>query len=191
MAILDQNVVYLGSDSASTDENNTLVTRKGCSKSWMVELPGFQNVLVGFSGMFATGTWIRYGFSWPKKRKQETMMEYLVRQVQPSLKKSLEERFADQESRTDWEVLVAYPKHIFKLQPCGNVEESILPYNCIGNGQQLASGVLHYSLDFLTPWESMEKAYEICKVHCTSIAGPFYIHALTENGIFVNGENLK
>jgi hypothetical protein len=187
IAYLDQNVVYLGSDSASTDDNNELVCRKGCSKSWVLEVRGLGNVLVGFSGMFATGMWIRYGFHWPSKKSSESIEEYLVRIVQPALQKSLQTRFIldVDERRTNWELLFAVPDHIFKIQACGNIEECLFAYAAIGDGAQIAEGVLYCSVD-LPPWESMEKAFYVSSLHRASVKGPFHIHALTKNGICID-----
>jgi hypothetical protein len=187
IALLDHNVVYLGSDSASTDDANEIVCRKGCSKSWVVQIQGIGKVLVGFSGMFATGMWIRHGFHWPSKKKNESVEAYLVRSVQPAIQSSLNERFLPEtdERKTNWELLFAIPSEIYKIQACGNVESSSFPYACIGDGAQVAEGVLYCS-DHLDPWESMEKAFYVSSLHRVGIQGPFYIHALTKNGICVD-----
>lgn len=187
IAYLDNNIVYLGSDSASTDDANELVCRKGCSKSWIQHIQGIGKVLVGFSGMFSTGMWIRYGFTWPSKKKGESIESYLVRAVQPALQTSLHERFTQEtdERKTNWELLFALPSFIFKIQSCGNVESSCFPYAAIGDGAQVAEGVLYCS-DHLPPWESMEKAFYVSSLHRVGIQGPFYIHALTKNGICID-----
>lgn len=183
IAMQDGDVVLMGSDSASTDENFDRVIRKGASKMWMQSVAGLGNMCVGFCGQFSIGMWIRFGFEWPKKSwvKRETVEAWLVRDVQPALLKSISKRFKheEEEVRSQWELVVALPGQMFKLQSCGNVESTSDSFLCIGDAASIANGALHVlqKCDVL-PWEAMDVAFEACTQTRASVCSPFHIMTL-------------
>lgn len=180
------DVVVLACDSASTDETFDHVTRSGCSKAWVQNVPGAGPLLVGFSGNFAAGMWIRYGFSWPHKQRGQSLEEFLVVSVHPALRKSLNKRFKVEtdENRTGWQLLVARPREVFKMHACGDVESSTLPFAAIGDGYQIAHGVLHALQDSDEPvWEKLERAFRACVSARATVRGPLHMLALGLHGV--------
>lgn len=186
MAIQHGDVVLLASDSAATDDTFQHVTRAGNSKSWVQSIAGFGQVLVGFSGNFAAGMWIRFGFAWPPKRGAQSFEEYLVVELQPALVKALSKRFpADtDDNRTAWELLIARPRSIFKVHSCGDVESSVLPFATIGDGAHVAHGSLFALQSSDMPvWEQLDVAFQACVSARASVRGPLHILALGKRGI--------
>ena len=186
MAIHDGNVVLMACDSAAIDESFELATRKGCSKAWLQHVEGAGNILVGFSGNFASGLWVRHGFAWPFKPRTESFEAFLVKTVQPHLQKSLQKRFPVEtdENRTQWELLVATPSETFKIRSCGDVENCLGAYACIGDGAQVAQGALHACSENMCSWEALETAFSACKAFRASVSGPLHILALGKHQIW-------
>lgn len=187
IAVQQGDVVFLACDSASTDEAYAHVTRKGCSKAWVQYVPNFGDVLVGFSGNFAAGMWIRHGMSWPPMPPLMSSFEqYLVVCVHPALVKSLGKRFKadNDENRSAWQLLVALPGDIFTLHSCGDVESSVLPFAAIGDGCQIAHGAMFALQSSPEPvWEKLEKILEACLSARATVRGPLHILALGRHGV--------
>jgi ATP-dependent protease HslVU (ClpYQ) peptidase subunit len=186
MAIKHGNVVLMACDSAATDDTFDHVTRAGCSKAWVESIAGAGPCLVGFSGNFAAGMWIRHGFAWPSKHKSETFEKYLVVKVQPALVESLAKRFTSEtdDNRHAWQILIARPHQVFKLHSCGDVESSILPFSAIGDGQQVAHGALFALQDSETPvWDKLDFAFQACVNARSTVRGPLHILALGSQGV--------
>ena len=186
MAIKHGDVVLMACDSAATDDTCDHVTRSGCSKAWVQHMSGTGPLLVGFSGNFAAGMWIRFGFVWPVLHPYETLEEYLVVKVQPALVKSLSKRFKTEmdDNRTAWQLLVARPHEIFRVHSCGDVESSVLPFASIGDGYQVAHGALFALQDSHAPvWEKLESAFRACVNARTTVRGPLHMLALGSQGV--------
>ena len=186
MAIKHGDVVLMACDSAATDDTYDHVTRAGCSKAWVQTIPGAGLCLVGFSGNFAAGMWIRYGFVWPFMHQYESLEEYLVVKVQPALVKCLAKRFKVEtdDNRTGWQLLVARPHEIFKLHACGDVESSTLPFASVGDGYQVAHGALFALQDSAKPvWEKLECAFRACVDSRCTVRGPLHMLALGSQGV--------
>lgn len=191
MVVQHGDVVILACDSASTDDTFDHVTRKGCSKAWVQTISGAGDTLVGFSGNFAAGMWIRFGFQWPQKYAHQTLEEYLVVAVHPALRKCLEKRFKTEtdENRTAWQLLVAQPGQIFKLHACGDVESCILPFSAIGDGYQIAHGVLFALQDAtMDVWDKLEMAFRACVAGRATVRGPLHMLALGKHGVMHSHE---
>jgi ATP-dependent protease HslVU (ClpYQ) peptidase subunit len=186
MALQDGNVMLMACDSAATDDTFELATRKGCSKAWVQHVEGVGKVLVGFSGNYASGLWIRHGFAWPFKPHTESLESFLVKSVQPHLQRSFHKRFPSEtdENRVQWEILVATPSQLFKVRSCGDVEACSGSFACIGDGAQVAQGALHACAHTLSSWEALEAAFSACKTFRASVHGPLHILALGREDIF-------
>jgi ATP-dependent protease HslVU (ClpYQ) peptidase subunit len=193
MVVQHGDVVVLACDSASTDETFDHVTRKGCSKAWVQDISGAQQVLVGFSGNFAAGMWIRFGFEWPRLKRHQSLEEYLVVEVHPALCRSLEKRFKVEtdDNRTAWQLLVARPGEVFKLHSCGDVESTVLPFAAIGDGYQIAHGVLFALQEScFDVWEKLEMAFHACVAGRATVRGPLHMLALGKHGV-MHGQEEK
>lgn len=184
MAVQEGDVVVMACDSAATDDSFELMTRKGCSKAWVQPVRGVGEMLVGFSGNFSTGLWIRHGFKWPRKMPEDSMESWLVKKVQPLLSECLKNRFTSEsdENRTAWQLLVARPRETFKLHACGDVESCSLPYACIGDGAQVAQGALHVLAESVPSWQALEAAFQACVSCRASVRGPLHMLALGLHG---------
>jgi ATP-dependent protease HslVU (ClpYQ) peptidase subunit len=171
----------MGSDSAAIMDDSVSI-RCGSSKSWKCKV-GSEEFLIGFAGNFAEGLFIRYGFSWPL-RKKESLESWLVSKVQPALQKALFERFEQRNKDTeiDWSLLIAAkPGRIFSLSICGDVEECASNFAAIGSGKTAALGclqTLQMEKSSLVSWERAELALRVAQNFLSSVREPFHFQAL-------------
>ena len=181
VAVVDGSCVVMGSDSAAIMDDSISI-RSGSSKSWKCQI-GRDEFLVGFSGNFAEGLFIRYGFAWPERRA-ENMESWLVSKVQPALQEALFKRFEQRNKNTelDWSLLIAAkPGRIFSLSMCGDVEECAFTFAAIGSGKTAALGCLQ-TLELehspLVSWERAELALKVAQTFQSSVRAPFHLQAL-------------
>ena len=179
VAHTDGNAVVIATDSAGTDSDGTLVVRSAGSKSWKVP---DQDVLVGFSGDFSVGNWIRHGFEWPRRPQYMDAHRWLVAHVHVRLRKSLLKRFGDEVIKeADWSLVVGVPRpgRLFVMYACGDVEETSKAYTAIGAGAQLALGCLAALEGCGLPcWERLETAVRVSEQFHASVRGPVHMLAL-------------
>lgn len=216
VAIIDGKCVVMGSDSGSSLEGDDLIRKRaGVSKVWKVHIPvilkkqnyfknkknnksrfrkqdkkvvGGENLIVGFCGTFGEGLFIRHGFQWPLIEQGQTVENWLVKNVQPSLNKSLKQRFGEHEE-FDWSLLIGVkPGRVFALLPCGDVEESVENYSSIGSGSVAALSTLK-TMDYMQEnnkwntsnmysWEKADAALRVAACLHTSVQSPFHCDVL-------------
>jgi ATP-dependent protease HslVU (ClpYQ) peptidase subunit len=168
----------MASDSSSTS-NGTIVVRAGVPKVWKVTC-GIE-LIIGFCGNFGNGQWIRHGFKWPQYDGRP-FFHWLVGVLQPALRRSFVKRFgSDYVDLNSWQLMVgaARPARLFVLSPCGDVEESLKPYACIGSAIDVAKGALEVlEAHDMDPWDRLEAAMRAAKEFHCDVAGPTHIEAL-------------
>lgn len=184
IAILDGHVVVMASDSASTTDDGALVVRRSDSKVWRASSCEL-DLLVGYSGTFTYGVWVRHAFSWPWRPLEMDAAAWLTARVQPALLSGLKARFGDKLD-DNWTLLVGVrerdrPARLFTLFSNGDVEEAAAPYAAIGLGAPPALGCLA-TLDALgctaPAWERLEHAMRIAEMFHSSVRSPVHIEAL-------------
>jgi len=193
IAYQDLHTSYIGSDSACTSSGESSISIRTKSKCWKFEHAGLGTILCGFSGLYATGNAIRYGFHWPtlsstKMLSSQQVIQYLTNEFAPSLKRYLHNKFLKntveclhtvyKDYCTDWYVIVVINKQIYIVNHDGDVEESDSNFACIGSGSETALSCLR-TLETLQsplwPYEKMEFAFEMCTKNLCDIRGPFDI----------------
>ena len=173
---VDGNQVHMATDSATTDEDGSIVVRANNCKCWTVTLSNDQKILVGFAGNCPEMNLFRYSFVWPRI-KTSNFMKYLVDKVMPQMMAQLKERF--HERGLSWNLLIgiANPGRLFVLDDCGDVEESIKPYVAMGSAAAIALGALealrmtNSSLDIE---DRMGCALVTAEEHHSFVRKPFY-----------------
>jgi len=179
---VDGDVVVIGSDSSATDDSGALSTRRGSQKVWVARVQEDFSVLVGFSGGFAQGCWVRHNFKWPQRPVWMAPQQWLVARVQPALKTSLSGRFGSAAwKEMDWALLVGLrsPGRLYVLSPCGDVEEASVPYAAIGAAAQLATGCLAaLEAADLPSWVRVEQALYVSERFHSTVRAPMHILAL-------------
>lgn len=176
-AYKDGDVVIMGSDSSSSDEEYNIHVRHADSKLWKVNLGNIQ-MLVGFSGNFAECQFIKHHFKWPLLYANTTVEKWLVTKVQPALNDQLTKRFKREIS---WSLLLGMnkPARLFTLNDCGDVESHISNYACLGSGFAYAMGALAaFEYSELESWEKVELSIKICETYRMDIRGPVNILTL-------------
>jgi len=170
----DGDVVIMGSDSSSSDEEHNIHIRRPDSKLWKVDL-GNVKMLVGFAGNFAECQFIKHHFKWPLLYNSTSVEKWLVTKVQPALNDQLSKRFKREVS---WSLLVGLnkPARLFTLNDCGDVEYHISKYASLGSGFTYALGALAaMESENLTIWEKVEQSIRIAETYRADVRGPINI----------------
>jgi hypothetical protein len=195
VAIIDGHAVVMASDSASTSDEGELVVRRSGCKVWTARSGHGPvsahdhhtpcDLIVGFSGVFTYGLWVRHAFNWPMRPAGMPSESWLVSRVQPALAAGIKARFGDKVG-DDWTFLVGVREpgaraRLFTLYSNGDVEEAAAPYAAIGLGAAPALGCLA-TLDATgsaTPsWERLQQALDVAEMFHTSVRGPMHVDAL-------------
>jgi ATP-dependent protease HslVU (ClpYQ) peptidase subunit len=143
--------------------------RKHPEKVWKTE----QEFVVGFSGNFAVGQFLRFDFHWDPV--SYPIERWLITVVQPKLKHKIVKRF---EKSEEWNLLIGIEGRIFLLSPCGDVEETIKPFAAIGSGSDCAMGALEalYLTNVDMPsWERVETALYAASATHADVKGPMHL----------------
>ena len=181
VAKTDGDVVLMGCDSSSITDDGKFVVRRGNTKVWKFTL-GSEDIMIGFCGTFAVGSWVRYGFEWPAV--QYPIKQWLVVDVVPALRESIAKRFRlDNKDEFDTTFILCFrrPGRIFVLSPCGDVEEPSNTFTAIGSGSEIALGAmstLKMIGSDLMSWDEVDIALKTSEQHHSSVHGPMHILAL-------------
>jgi ATP-dependent protease HslVU (ClpYQ) peptidase subunit len=159
VAVVDGACIVMGSDSAAV-QDDTLTVRSESSKSWKHTLDDGETIILGFSGNFAEGLFIRHAFKWPRRKLCQQWDTWLVKEVQPALQQAMKKRFEDRKDvNLEWSLLIGVkPGRIFSLSMCGDVEESSMPFAAIGSGAAAALGCM-FALTQSSTTASWDVAY--------------------------------
>jgi ATP-dependent protease HslVU (ClpYQ) peptidase subunit len=182
IAYVDGNAIVMASDSCVT-ESDFITTRGGVPKMWKIN-NSCEDILIGFAGNCAEMTFIRNSFIWPRRDPNQTLEAWLCDSVQPRIQKAIEKRFRYRgpEYLVEWEIILGIkPNRIFRLTPCGDVEENSDNFNAIGSGREVALGSLS-SLELeskkLYSWEKVDVAMTTAEKYIASVRKPFHYTAL-------------
>jgi ATP-dependent protease HslVU (ClpYQ) peptidase subunit len=175
-------------DSASTDEEGTLVIRRGNTKSWLVSLTSGLQLLVGFAGNYSDGTFLRHTFKWPTM-KRSSFMKYFSKDVTKSIRAQLKEQHGDESntSASDWTLLIGYHDgtgpHLVVLYQNGDIEESNLDFTAIGSGSAYALGALDSigrTQNYMSIPDRLHLAMKVAQNHTVGVREPFHMLQLRE-----------
>jgi len=173
-AYCDGDVVIMGSDSSSTDEEHNVHIRRPDCKMWKVDM-GNIKMIVGFAGNFAECQFIKHYFKWPLLYANTTVEKWLVTKVQPHLNEQLAKRF---KRELNWSLLLGInrPARLYTLNECGDVEYHLSSYATLGSGSSYALGALTIleKLD-MTSWEKVEESIKAAEKFRGDVKGPINI----------------
>ena len=167
IAYVDGEVIVMGCDSAASS-GDTVSVRRGAQKIWKTE-----DFVVGFSGGFAIGQYLRYDFKW--EPVSYPLERWLVKTMQPKLKHKIIKHF---EKSEDWNLLIGIKGRVFLLSPCGDVEETIKPFAAIGSGADCAMGALealYLTNQEMRSWERVETALHAASATHPDVKSPMHI----------------
>ena len=175
VAISENNIVYMGADSAGVDNDGGIRTRKDSkifSKS---------SFIIGYDGSFRLGQLIKYGFEIPKILKNADIFEYMVNDFVPLLRNHLITNGLHFKDDGDivGSLLVGIKGRILGIESDFNVSELDCRYNSIGIGSDVALGSLH-STEYteLPPFDRIEMALYAASEFCSGVRPPFSMDSL-------------
>jgi ATP-dependent protease HslVU (ClpYQ) peptidase subunit len=170
--------VYIGGDSAGSNSwqltvrKDTKVFRNG-------------DFLIGACSSFRMIQLLQYALKHPVYEKPlEDNPEHLSCYMATSFIDAVRECFknggyakkeAEQESGGTF--LVGFQGRLFCIQDDYHVGESLCGYSAIGDGEDVACGVL-YATESMRPYERVLLALQAAQYHCTSVSAPFVIESI-------------
>lgn len=178
VGLVADDKVYIGGDSAGSNSWQ-LTVRK--------EAKVFRNgdFLIGASGSFRMIQLLQYAFKPPVYEKPlEHNDDYLSCYMATSFIDAVRECFksggfakkeAEQESGGTF--LVGFQGKLFCIQDDYHVGEALCKYSAIGDGEDVALGVLYATSGF-NPHDRVDVALRAAEYHCTSVSAPFTIESI-------------
>ncbi len=171
-ALVYDNTVYMGADSARVDDGFDLVVRA----DHKVFLNG--EFLIGFTSSFRMGQLLRYAFKPPEIRDDEKdLYEYMVTDFVDAVRNCLKNGGYAQSDKGEeiggW-FLVGVRGRLFRIESDYQVGESVQPYDAVGCGMAYALGVL--SVTHTTdPEERIKLALSSAEKFSAGVRRPFIV----------------
>jgi hypothetical protein len=187
--MLDGNAILSIADSGSFCDDSVRLRKD--AKTFLKDISGLGNVMVGFCGGFNLGQWLHYGLDWPacddavSSTYAEHVETYLVRTLLPTISKSFYKRFVKRgvaaEDANDWIAMVGVPNcGVFTLYPNGDVEKAwdtrfpAMPHACIGSGGAVAFTHIASIKDSpLNSWDILQHGVHAAYDCVSSIRPPY------------------
>jgi len=170
VGVKDKNNIYLGADSAISDNNlvQTMVDPKVWKKGRFV---------FGYAGTLRVGQLIKYKMKIPPINNRKPTL-YMVTSFVDAMRKCLKAAGAAREEHKEEEqenqFLVAFSGHLFEIDNGYGVCEINNPYAAIGSGTEYALGSL-YATEKLPSADRVLKALEASAHFCDSVGGPYHV----------------
>jgi ATP-dependent protease HslVU (ClpYQ) peptidase subunit len=173
VAIAKDGKVFMGGDSAGSDENEDLISPFVMPKVFVRN-----GYTIGYAGSFRFGKLLQYVFDLPTVPKTATTSEklddFMNRVVMQSLKKQAKELDLEKEEM-GYELLMGVNGHIFEIGTDWSALENSLSYNTIGSGTKYAIGSLHTTSGWKEPIKRINVALAAAAEYSMSVAAPFTI----------------
>jgi hypothetical protein len=178
--------VYIGADSAATNDSGQQTIRVdqkifrvgdflfGCTSSYrMVQLLRYRLILPDYP-------------SAPSENEEDQLFRYMATDFIDAVRKCLQEGgYAKKESEREEGgfFLAACQGRLFCVASDYQIEETIIGYNAIGSGDDVALGALHatHQLD-LPPGQRITLALEAAAYHNSSVRAPFAVKSTEHVG---------
>jgi len=166
--------VYIGGDSAGVSGMDIIAR---------ADQKVFTNgeFIFGFTTSFRMGQLIRYAFEPPKRHPDQDLMEYMVIDFVNSLRYVLTEGAMASNNdgvETAGTFLVGHQGRLFTIDADYQVGESLMGYDSVGCGSQIALGSL-FSTDkmkkTMKPTDRIEMALQAAEAFSAGVIGPFTI----------------
>jgi ATP-dependent protease HslVU (ClpYQ) peptidase subunit len=165
VALEDQGTVYMGADSAATEDD--AISLRVNPKIFKIG-----KFLIGYCNSFRYGQIIEHYFK-PPAQQEKDVMKYMITKFVPELKKVLEN---NQYEEKDSSLIIGYDGKIFYIESDWQVGHDTTNYHAIGAGAPYAFGSL-YSTEG-EPFLRIEKALRSAESFCTNVSSPFHYLSL-------------
>lgn len=181
VALAVGNKVYLGGDSAASDEKTGLIIHRTDPKVFKVGQYG-----IAFCDSFRMGQILQYNWTPPKytpnagfKNLDKFMRTKFVESVKEAFQEHGYGRFGSNTEDGDeggiFIISVAGTGRIFTMDVDYHIAEADVDYMAEGSGQQIALGSLHSTHQIKTPRKRVRMALEAASKFIMSVRGPFTI----------------
>ena len=177
------NKVYLGGDSAASDDKSGLVLQINDPKVFKVGQFG-----IGFVDSFRMGQILQYSWTPPIYKPTagyKNLDKFMRTKFVESIKEVFQEngfgRFGPHWATEDGDeggillIAVQNTGRIFAMDTDYHVSELDVDYHAEGSGQQVALGSLHSTFMIKTPRKRVRMALEAASKFIMSVKGPFTI----------------
>ena len=173
VGLVEDDIVYLGGDSAGTNGNLDRSIRRN-PKVFKKDI-----FLIGYTTSFRMGQLLEFKLNPPRYNKEDDAYKYMVCEFVESLRKCLSDGgFSKKESEREsgGTFLVGFNGRLFKIHDDYQVSETILPYAACGCGSDYAMGALYIlqGLDY-NPVQKISKALSTSSEFSSGVFPPFTI----------------
>lgn len=177
VALKHGDKIYMGADSAGTNDSFRTVTRKD-PKIYKVG-----DMLVGFTSSFRMGQLLGYSLIVPPHDPKIETYEWMVTDFINAVRRCLSSGgYTTIENNTEGggQFLVAYKGRIFEVESDFQVGESVEPYLAAGCGTDLALGALYASSQkkITNPREVVTTALQAAAEFSAGVRGPYLIEVI-------------
>lgn len=175
---VENGVTWLGGDSlGSNGYSKTVYQQRKVFKS-----QDAKDLIIGLCGSFNFQA-LEYEnlFNELELLKGGIDRKYLITQFMPKLKEIVNKYNSNKNSNglniMSGELLFGYKDKLFRIQNDYSLLESSDPYQCVGSGEDFASGALYALEDNsdLSPAERIHKSLQAASKFSAGVAPPFYI----------------
>ena len=181
VALIDGNKVYLGGDSAASDEKSGLIFQRTDPKVFKVGQFG-----IGFTDSFRMGQILQYNWTPPKytptannKNLDKFMRTKFVESVKDAFREhgfgNFGANIEDGDSGGVFLIAVAGTGRIFTMDEDFHIGEADVQYMAEGSGGMIALGSLHSTATVKTPRKRVRMALEAASKFIMSVRPPFTI----------------
>lgn len=173
-AVAKDGKVYIGGDSAMTDEGAGIVSRMHLPK---VFIKG--EYIVGYAGSARFGKLMQHVFTYPdvpaRIKTSEQLDAFLNGIVVTSFRKQAQELSLEKEEKEDFQVLVGLRGHLFEFDGDWAMFELSKNYNAVGSGAGVALGSLYTTETWKDPNKRIRVALEASSLYTPFVGEPFDI----------------
>jgi len=173
VAIAKEGKVWMGADSAGSDEESGVIAPYVIPK--VFTRGGY---VIGYAGSFRFGKLLQYVMDLPpcpaNVNTSQKLDEFMNKIVMQSIKKQAKELDLEKEEM-DFDALIGIKGHIFEVSNDWCAIEASMPYNVAGSGTKYALGSLHTTQGWKEPIKRINVALSAAAEFEMSVALPFNI----------------
>lgn len=181
VALIDGNKVFLGGDSAASDEKSGLIFQRTDPKVFRVGQFG-----IGFTDSFRMGQILQYAWTPPVYKptaNNKNLDKFMRTKFVDSIKESFKENgfgnfganVEDGDEGGVFLIAVQGTGRIFTMDSDFHIGEADVQYMAEGSGQELALGSLFSTAQVKTPRKRVRTALEAAAKFNMAVRGPFTI----------------
>lgn len=172
--VSDDGTIYIGADSASTNE------------SWHISTTADEKVfinngvIIAFVGSFRVGQLLRYSLQPPEQLPSKEDMEYLINDFADAIRNLFKDKgiltIIDGVESFDGQFLIGYNSKLYSVQSDMHIERVVDNYVCIGCGGPFAAGSMFETQGYnITIEERITRALNAAQHHSAGVKSPFHV----------------